>query len=118
MCVQELFDFIAVALEKFVAEHPENKNETPEKELGFIVSYPVNQAVLSLGTAIKWNIFSADDTVEFIFPFFCFYIWIVHEYFKLKICCMIKILNIIFFLRCIYICIYESWYWKWTINHI
>ncbi|KAH7520367.1 hypothetical protein FEM48_Zijuj08G0136400 [Ziziphus jujuba var. spinosa] len=60
---QELFDFIAVALEKFVAEHPENKNETPEKELGFIVSYPVNQAVLSLGTAIKWNIFSADDTV-------------------------------------------------------
>lgn len=69
---QELFDFIAVAVENFVSKHPESKNEMPEKELGFILSYPVNQAVLFLGTAIRWKSFSAYETVEFtylIFPF-------------------------------------------------
>ncbi|KAF3439127.1 hypothetical protein FNV43_RR17402 [Rhamnella rubrinervis] len=60
---QELFDFIAVAVENFVSKHPESNDEMPEKELGFILSYPVNQAVLLHGTAIKWKSFSADDTV-------------------------------------------------------
>lgn len=73
---QELFDFIAVALENFVAEHSECNNEPPEKELGFILSYPVNQAVLSLGTAIKWNSFSADDAVEFIFIHFSYFFFV------------------------------------------
>lgn len=67
---QELFDFIAVAVESFVLKHPESKDEMPEKELGFILSYPVNQAVLLLGTAIKWKSFSADDTVEFTYLIF------------------------------------------------
>ena len=69
---QELFDFIAVAVESFVLKHPESKDEMPEKELGFILSYPVNQAVLLLGTAIKWKSFSADDTVEFTLSDFSF----------------------------------------------
>lgn len=48
-----------------MSKHPESKNETADKELGFILSYPVNQGVLSQGTAIKWKSFSADDIVEF-----------------------------------------------------
>ncbi|KAL5556132.1 hypothetical protein UlMin_038368 [Ulmus minor] len=62
-----LFDFIAVELRNFVSAHPDkgenNTLENKERKLGFIISYPVDQAVVFSGTAIRWNRFSADDTV-------------------------------------------------------
>eukprot|EP00258_Populus_trichocarpa_P044577 XP_024460596.1 probable hexokinase-like 2 protein isoform X3 [Populus trichocarpa] len=64
---QELFDYIAVELAKFVSEHPPDDTlDAPEREkkLGFTVSYPVDQAAASSGSAIKWKSFSANDTVE------------------------------------------------------
>lgn len=65
---QELFDFIALELAKFVSAEPENDNNVPtnQKKLGFTLSYPVDQGAASPGpgTAIKWKCFSADDMVE------------------------------------------------------
>ncbi|KAI5581308.1 hypothetical protein BDE02_07G008600 [Populus trichocarpa] len=64
---QELLDYIAVELAKFVSEHPPDDTlDAPEREkkLGFTVSYPVDQAAASSGSAIKWKSFSANDTVE------------------------------------------------------
>ncbi|XP_075655108.1 putative hexokinase-like 2 protein [Castanea sativa] len=64
---QELFDFIALELAKFVSAEPENDNDVPtnQKKLGFTLSYPVDQGAASPGpgTAIKWKSFSADDMV-------------------------------------------------------
>lgn len=61
-------------LAKFVSEHPPDDTlDAPEREkkLGFTVSYPVDQAAASSGaSAIKWKSFSANDTVEFAYPFF------------------------------------------------
>lgn len=57
----------------FVSEHPPDDTlDAPEREkkLGFTVSYPVDQAAASSGSAIKWKSFSANDTVEFAYPFF------------------------------------------------
>lgn len=51
-------------LGNFVTAHPnhsENDAQTKKKNLGFIISYPI----ASSETAIKWENFSADDTVEF-----------------------------------------------------
>ncbi|CAK7339681.1 unnamed protein product [Dovyalis caffra] len=64
---QELFDYIAAELAKFVSEHPPgDTNDGPEREkkLGFTVSYPVDQAAATSGSAIKWKSFSANDKVE------------------------------------------------------
>ncbi|CAN6542040.1 unnamed protein product [Malus baccata var. baccata] len=59
---KELFDFIAVELGKFVSEHPNTLAKELSK-LGCIVSCPVEQSVVSDGTAIKWKSFSADSKV-------------------------------------------------------
>ena len=58
---QELFDFIALELAKFVSAQPENDNDVPtnQKKLGFTLSYPVDQGAASPGTAMKWKSFSA-----------------------------------------------------------
>ncbi|KAJ6989776.1 hypothetical protein D5086_014493 [Populus alba] len=64
---QVLFDYIAVELAKFVSEHPPDDTlDAPEREkkLGFTVSYLVDQAAATSGSAIKWKSFSANDTVE------------------------------------------------------
>ncbi|CAK9320510.1 unnamed protein product [Citrullus colocynthis] len=61
---EDLFDFIAVEVGKFVSAHPENVYEPVKRtELGFTLSYPVDDVAASLGNVIKWNSFSADDTV-------------------------------------------------------
>lgn len=61
-----MFDFIAMEVGKFVSAHPENVYEPVKRtELGFTLSYPVDDAAASLGNVIKWNSFSADDTVEY-----------------------------------------------------
>ncbi|KAF9678180.1 hypothetical protein SADUNF_Sadunf07G0008300 [Salix dunnii] len=63
---QELFDYIAVELAKFVSEHPPDDTldaSEKERKLGFTVSYPVDQAAATSGSAIKWKSFSANDTV-------------------------------------------------------
>ncbi|CAB4283983.1 unnamed protein product [Prunus armeniaca] len=61
---KELFDFVAVELGKFISEHPDGQADSAEgNKLGCIVSCPVDQAVVSHGTAIKWKSFSADSKV-------------------------------------------------------
>ncbi|XP_022949679.1 probable hexokinase-like 2 protein [Cucurbita moschata] len=61
---EDLFDFIAAEVAKFVSAHPENENEPVKRtELGFTLSYPVDDAAATLGNVIKWDSFSADDTV-------------------------------------------------------
>ncbi|KAI5325084.1 hypothetical protein L3X38_034158 [Prunus dulcis] len=61
---KELFDFVAVELGKFISEHPEGQADSAEEnKLGCIVSCPVDQAVVSHETAIKWKSFSADSKV-------------------------------------------------------
>uniref|UniRef100_A0A7N2R6T6 Phosphotransferase n=1 Tax=Quercus lobata TaxID=97700 RepID=A0A7N2R6T6_QUELO len=63
---QELFDFIALELAKFVSAQPKNDNDVPtnQKKLGFTLSYPVDQGAASPGTAMKWKSFSAvNDTI-------------------------------------------------------
>lgn len=61
-----MFDFIAGEVAKFVSAHPENGDvPVKRKELGFTLSYPVDDAAASLGNVIKWNSFSADDTVKY-----------------------------------------------------
>ncbi|XP_002528913.2 probable hexokinase-like 2 protein [Ricinus communis] len=62
---QELFEYVAVELARFVAIHPadENHGAARAKKLGVTVSYPVDQVAATSGSAIKWKSFSADDTV-------------------------------------------------------
>lgn len=54
---QELFDFIAAALAKFVASEGEDYHlpEGTQRELGFTFSFPVKQTSISSGTLIKWT---------------------------------------------------------------
>ncbi|KFK40349.1 hypothetical protein AALP_AA3G362600 [Arabis alpina] len=62
----ELFDFIAEALAKFIATEGEDFHlpEGRQRELGFTFSFPVKQTSLSSGTLIKWTKgFSIEDTV-------------------------------------------------------
>ncbi|XP_050940849.1 hexokinase-1 isoform X2 [Cucumis melo] len=63
---EALFDFIAQALAKFVAEEGEGFHPAPgrQRELGFTFSFPVRQTSISSGTLIKWTKgFSIEDTV-------------------------------------------------------
>ncbi|XWS29643.1 hypothetical protein CRYUN_Cryun24cG0047100 [Craigia yunnanensis] len=61
---QELYNYIAAELAKFILAHPENNDEiaASDKKLGFTLSYAADQATVTSGSAIKWNNFSADDT--------------------------------------------------------
>lgn len=82
MCFQALFDFIAAALAKFVAEEGEGFHPAPgrQRELGFTFSFPVRQQSIASGSLIKWTKgFSIEDTVStnylhsFLFCLLCFY---------------------------------------------
>jgi hexokinase len=71
LLMQELFDFIAAALAKFVDTEGEDFQlpEGRQRELGFTFSFPVNQTSISSGTLIKWTKgFSVNGMVK------CFYI--------------------------------------------
>ncbi|KAF5458953.1 hypothetical protein F2P56_022946 [Juglans regia] len=62
----ELFDFIAAALAKFVATESEGFHPAPgrQRELGFTFSFPVRQLSISSGTLIKWTKgFNIEDAV-------------------------------------------------------
>ncbi|CAN8257595.1 unnamed protein product [Cochlearia groenlandica] len=62
----ELFNFIAEALAKFVATEGEDFHLQAgrQRELGFTFSFPVKQTSLSAGTLIEWTKgFSIEDTV-------------------------------------------------------
>ncbi|CAN6456778.1 unnamed protein product [Victoria cruziana] len=63
---EELFDFIAEALAKFVAKEGEDFDiqSGRQRELGFTFSFPVEQTSIASGTLIKWTKgFSIDETV-------------------------------------------------------
>ncbi|KAI4327287.1 hypothetical protein L6164_019766 [Bauhinia variegata] len=61
---QELVEFIAMEVAKFVGANAEYENEHPkDQKLGFTVSYPVDESAASSGNAIKWKNFYADDPV-------------------------------------------------------
>ena len=67
MWFQELFDFIAKALEKFVATEGEGFHPASgrQRELGFTFSFPVRQLSISSGTLIKWTKgFNIEDAVS------------------------------------------------------
>nr|DAD30292.1 TPA_asm: hypothetical protein HUJ06_031760 [Nelumbo nucifera] len=65
--MQDLFDFIASTLEKFV-EKEGNGYIVPldrRRELGFTFSFPVKQTSVSSGILIKWTKgFSIEDMVS------------------------------------------------------
>lgn len=63
---QELFDFIAAELAKFVASEGEGFHLSAgrQRELGFTFSFPVRQTSIASGTLIKWTKgFSIEETV-------------------------------------------------------
>ncbi|KAF5176377.1 Hexokinase-1 [Thalictrum thalictroides] len=63
---EELFDFIAEALAKFVATESEGFHVSPgrHRELGFTFSFPVKQTSIASGSLIRWTKgFSIDDAV-------------------------------------------------------
>ena len=66
MPLQELFDFIATALAKFVAGEGRNKLlDGKQRELGFTFSFPVRQTSIASGLLIKWTkAFAVDDAVS------------------------------------------------------
>ena len=55
--IQELFDFIAAELERFVGTEGDDfyLPEGRHRELGFTFSFPVHQTSISSGTLIKWT---------------------------------------------------------------
>ncbi|KAF5743004.1 hexokinase [Tripterygium wilfordii] len=62
----ELFDYIAEALAKFVATESEDFHLPPgrQKELGFTFSFPVRQMSIASGNLLKWTKgFSIEDAV-------------------------------------------------------
>ncbi|KAL4284121.1 hypothetical protein GQ457_16G002940 [Hibiscus cannabinus] len=62
----ELFDYIASALAKFVATESDSLHVSPgrQRELGFTFSFPVKQTLISSGTLVKWTKgFTVEDTV-------------------------------------------------------
>ncbi|PAN28751.1 hypothetical protein PAHAL_5G176500 [Panicum hallii] len=62
----ELFDFIAAALAKFVASEGEDYHlpEGVQRQLGFTFSFPVKQTSIASGTLIKWTKgFTIDEMV-------------------------------------------------------
>jgi hexokinase len=65
--MQELFDYIAAELAKFVNEENEDFKVPPgrKRELGFTFSFPVMQTSISSGNLIRWTKgFSIDDAVN------------------------------------------------------
>ncbi|KAK9715422.1 hypothetical protein RND81_06G163800 [Saponaria officinalis] len=63
---EQLFDYIAEALAKFVATESEGLHPEPNKqrELGFTFSFPVKQTSIAAGTLIRWTKgFNIDDAV-------------------------------------------------------
>ncbi|GAB2292406.1 hexokinase A [Dionaea muscipula] len=63
---EQLFDFIAEAVAKFVATEGEDHRPEPDRkrELGFTFSFPVKQTSLTSGNLIRWTKgFSIEDTV-------------------------------------------------------
>ncbi|KAL9274590.1 Hexokinase-1-like protein [Drosera capensis] len=63
---EQLFDFIAEAVAKFVATEEEDLRPEPDRkrELGFTFSFPVKQTSLASGDLIRWTKgFSIPDTV-------------------------------------------------------
>jgi len=96
MGLQELFDFIAAKLAKFVSSEPEEFHPAPgkQRELGFTFSFPVRQTSISSGTLIKWTKgFNIEDAVILVtlillysilssFPchsFYCHFICFEHD---------------------------------------
>ncbi|OMP01708.1 Hexokinase [Corchorus olitorius] len=64
---QELFNFIAVEVARFISAHPMDSDESAanEKKLGFTLSYAASQATTAPSeSAIKWNNFCSDDSVD------------------------------------------------------
>ncbi|KAL6615968.1 hypothetical protein ACP70R_038238 [Stipagrostis hirtigluma subsp. patula] len=62
----ELFDFIAAALAKFVASEGENFHlpKGMQRQLGFTFSFPVKQTSIASGTLIRWTKgFAIDEMV-------------------------------------------------------
>ncbi|OVA04177.1 Hexokinase [Macleaya cordata] len=62
---QELFDYIAREVAKFVSTESEKfpvLAQSQQKKLGFTYSFPVDEDKPSLESAIKWKKFSVDDT--------------------------------------------------------
>ncbi|KAE9600344.1 putative hexokinase [Lupinus albus] len=62
----ELFDFIATSLAKFISSEPEEFHPPPgrQRELGFTFSFPVSQTSIASGTLVKWTKgFSIEDVV-------------------------------------------------------
>ncbi|TYG43935.1 hypothetical protein ES288_D11G058300v1 [Gossypium darwinii] len=61
---QELYDYIAAELVKFVSAHPEKDDEAPanDKKLGFTVSSGDDQSTAISGSNIKLKNFAADTT--------------------------------------------------------
>lgn len=66
-CFQELFDFIAAELSKFVAQEGDRFHLPPgrQRELGFTFSFPVMQLSIASGNLMRWTKgFSIDDAVS------------------------------------------------------
>ncbi|KAE8694056.1 putative hexokinase-like 2 protein [Hibiscus syriacus] len=66
---EELYDFIALEIAKFVSAHPENHDETPgspesDKKLGFTLSCAEDKSTAISGSVITLKKFSADATGE------------------------------------------------------
>ena len=94
LSLQELFDFIATSLAKFVSSEPEEFHPPPgrQRELGFTFSFPVRQTSIASGTLIKWTKgFNIEDVVilvtfillysiSFALPFFHVVICVDHDY--------------------------------------
>lgn len=93
MSLQELFDFIATSLAKFISSEPEEFHPPPgkQRELGFTFSFPVRQTSIASGTLIKWTKgFRIEDVVTidtlilmyynlFALPFFLVVICVDHD---------------------------------------
>lgn len=65
--IQELFDYIAAELAKFVAQENQDFQVSPgrQRELGFTFSFPVMQTSLASGNLVKWTKgFNIDGTVS------------------------------------------------------
>jgi len=65
--IQELFDYIAAELSKFVNEESDDFKVPPgrKRELGFTFSFPVKQTSISSGNLINWTKgFKIDDAVN------------------------------------------------------
>ncbi|KAL9224547.1 hypothetical protein vseg_000571 [Gypsophila vaccaria] len=63
---EQLFDYIAEALAKFVATESEGLHAEPDKqrELGFTFSFPVGQTSIAAGNLIRWTKgFNIEDAV-------------------------------------------------------